>query len=249
MPRVTSDHCPIMLQCGDGDHRKSYFKFENWWLNVDGFEGLVHSWWNEFEVEGCPDYKLSVKLNMLKQKLKDWNKSVCGELCNRKDSLLKELADIDLAQNTRTLSEDELLVRATVLVELEDLAKNEESRWRQKSRVLGLKQGDNNTRFFQRMAASHKRYNNSDRLIINGEEVKDREAIKVNMIEFYRKLYTESEMWRPSFEYVNCPRISQEEQDWLERPFTEEEVLNIIKQCDGDKAPGPDGYTMSFFKV
>jgi len=63
------------------------------------------------------------------------------------------------------------------------------------------------------------------------------------------KLYTESEMWRPSFEYVNCPRISQEEQDWLERPFTEEEVLNIIKQCDGDKAPGPDGYTMSFFKV
>ncbi|WMV32615.1 hypothetical protein MTR67_026000 [Solanum verrucosum] len=56
-------------------------------------------------------------------------------------------------------------------------------------------------------------------------------------------------MWRHSFEYVNCPRISQEEQDWLERPFTEEEVLNIIKQCDGDKAPGPDGYTMSFFKV
>ncbi|KAG5602255.1 hypothetical protein H5410_033625 [Solanum commersonii] len=185
---------------------KSYFKFENWWLNVDGFEGLVHSWWNEFEVEGCHDYKLSVKLNMLKKKLKDWSKSVCGELCNMKDSLLKELADIDLAQNTRTLSEDELLVRAAVLVELEDLAKNEESRWRQK-------------------------------LIINGEEVKDREAIKVNMIEFYRKLYTESEMWKPSFEYVNCPRISQEEQDWLERPFTEE-VLNIIKQCDGDKALG-----------
>jgi len=115
---------------------------------------------------------------------------VCGELCNRKDSVLKELVDIDLAQNTRTLSEDELLVRATVLVELEDLAKNEESRWRQKSRVLWLKQGDNNTRFFQRMATSHKRYNNIDRLIINGEEVKDREAIKVNMIEFYRKLET-----------------------------------------------------------
>ncbi|WMV32614.1 hypothetical protein MTR67_025999 [Solanum verrucosum] len=128
--------------------RKSYFKFENWWLNVDGFEGLVHSWWNEFEVEGCPNYKLSVKLKMLKQKLKDWSKSVCGELCNRKDSVLKELVDIDLAQNTRTLSEDELLVRATVLVELEDLAKNEESRWRQKSRVLWQKQGDNNTRFF-----------------------------------------------------------------------------------------------------
>lgn len=61
------------------------------------------------------------------------------------------------------------------------------------------------------------------------KEVKDREAIKVDMIEFYRKLYTESEMWRPSCEYVNCPRISEEEQDWPQRPFTEE-VLKIIKQ-------------------
>ncbi|WMV54956.1 hypothetical protein MTR67_048341 [Solanum verrucosum] len=70
MPRVTSDHCPIILQCGDWDQRKSYFKFENWWLNVDGFEGLVHSWWNEFEVEGCPDYNLSVKLKMLNKNSK-----------------------------------------------------------------------------------------------------------------------------------------------------------------------------------
>ena len=26
-------------------------------------------------------------------------------------------------------------------------------------------------------------------------------------------------------------------------------MLNIIKHCDGDKAPWPDGFTMSFFKV
>ncbi|CAN4090148.1 unnamed protein product [Withania somnifera] len=68
------------------------------------------------------------------------------------------------------------------------------------------------------------------------------------MIEFYKKLYTETEVWRPSFEFVNCPRISQEEQQWLQRPFSEAEVLNIVKQCDGDKAPGPDGFSMSFFK-
>jgi len=33
----------------------------------------------------------------------------------------------------------------------------------------------------------------------------------------------------------------------MQRPFTEE-VLGCLKQCDGDKAPGPDGFTMSFFK-
>jgi len=182
MPRVTSDHSPIMLQCGDWWQNKSYFKFENWWLKVDGFKGLVDSWWSEFVVEGCPDYKLSMKLKLLKQKLKEWSKQIGGELGTKKNKLLSELGDIDLAQDSRLLTEDELMVRATILVELEELAKIEESRWRQKSRILWLKQGDNNTRFFQRMATAHKRYNNIDRLIISGEEVKEPEDIKLNMM-------------------------------------------------------------------
>lgn len=32
MPRVNSDHCLILLQCGDWLKQRSYFKFENWWL-------------------------------------------------------------------------------------------------------------------------------------------------------------------------------------------------------------------------
>jgi hypothetical protein len=34
----------------------------------------------------------------------------------------------------------------------------------------------------------------------------------------------------------------------LEEPFTEEEVLAVIKDIAGDKAPGPDGYIGIFFK-
>ncbi|WMV49678.1 hypothetical protein MTR67_043063 [Solanum verrucosum] len=68
------------------------------------------------------------------------------------------------------------------------------------------------------------------------------------MIDFYAKLYSETESWRPSFDFVGCPTVSTEENEWLQRPFTEEEVLLIIKKCEGDKAPGPDGFTMDFFK-
>ncbi|WMV52976.1 hypothetical protein MTR67_046361 [Solanum verrucosum] len=37
--------------------------------------------------------------------------------------------------------------------------------------------------------------------------------------------------WRPPFVMMNCPRISQEEQEWMQRPFSEEEVecWEIIK--------------------
>ena len=34
----------------------------------------------------------------------------------------------------------------------------------------------------------------------------------------------------------------------LERPFELEEVVQVLKDVQGDKAPGPDGYTMAFFQ-
>lgn len=32
LPRITSDHCSILLECGDWKKGKGYFKFENMWL-------------------------------------------------------------------------------------------------------------------------------------------------------------------------------------------------------------------------
>lgn len=38
-----------------------------------------------------------------------------------------------------------------------------------------------------------------------------------------------------------------EEQQRLTRRFEKEQVLEGIKMCAADKAPGPDGYTLIFF--
>jgi hypothetical protein len=34
----------------------------------------------------------------------------------------------------------------------------------------------------------------------------------------------------------------------LENPFSEEEVVTALQQMIGDKAPGPDGFTIAFFQ-
>ena len=34
----------------------------------------------------------------------------------------------------------------------------------------------------------------------------------------------------------------------MEDPFLEEEVVDALGTLAGDKAPGPDGFTMAFFK-
>ena len=48
------------------------------------------------------------------------------------------------------------------------------------------------------------------------------------------------------YEGVILNQISQQEADTLELPFMEEEVHSALMDMNGDKAPGPDGFTVVF---
>ena len=52
---------------------------------------------------------------------------------------------------------------------------------------------------------------------------------------------------RPVLDDVEFFSISVEDASWLDRPFKEEEVFGVINDFNGDKAPGPDGFSMVFF--
>ena len=47
---------------------------------------------------------------------------------------------------------------------------------------------------------------------------------------------------------VDFSSISVEDASWLDRPFEEEEVFGVINEFNGDKAFGPDGFSMAFFQ-
>uniref|UniRef100_A0A2N9FWW1 Reverse transcriptase domain-containing protein n=1 Tax=Fagus sylvatica TaxID=28930 RepID=A0A2N9FWW1_FAGSY len=42
--------------------------------------------------------------------------------------------------------------------------------------------------------------------------------------------------------------MSSEDAAWIERPFDEDEVFNVVKGFNSDKAPGPDGFSSGFFQ-
>jgi len=247
MQRILSDHSPITLQGGSWKKSKSYFKFENWWLGTEGFIDRVRTWWNSFDYTGRPDYILASKLKALKHKLKEWSRSEQGNLGQQRKSLLEKLAAMENIATDRGLTEDEATEKARLLLNLEDLIKNEEIYWRQRSRSIWLKEGDKNTKFFHKIANAHKRYNNIDQLLVQGNIVQEPKRIQGEIVEFYQKLYTEELQWRPANNFLNCPRLTGEEKEDLERSFDEEEVLRCLKQCATDKAPGPDGFTMGFY--
>ena len=80
LQRVISDHTPLLLQCGEWLTSKSYFKFENGWLHTKDFNGKVKNWLKSFNYSGKPDCVLGAKLKALKIKLKEWSKTIQGNL-------------------------------------------------------------------------------------------------------------------------------------------------------------------------
>jgi hypothetical protein len=74
--------------------------------------------------------------------------------------------------------------------------------------------------------------------MINGEMSSDKEAISTSITQFYRDLYLEGVSRRPLLDGLEFSMISNEDSDWLGRPFEEEEVLRVIQRFNGDKVPG-----------
>ena len=171
-----------------------------------------------------------------------------GHVEVRIKKLWNDLSVLENIEESWGLSAEERVKMGRIRDELEKTILLEEICWRQKSSVLCVREGDRNTKFFHRIANSHKRVNFIDRLMVNGVLSSDPTAIANCNSQFYRQLYFEDVGHRPVLNDVDFSRISMEDASWLDRPFEEEEVVGVINDFNGDKAPGPDGFSMAFFK-
>ena len=81
LPRLCSDHFPILLKCGATPYGRSPFRFENMWLKSEGFHEKVKRWWESYVFQGSPSFVLVCKLRALKQDLKIWNEEEFWEHC------------------------------------------------------------------------------------------------------------------------------------------------------------------------
>ena len=85
--------------------------------------------------------------------------------------------------------------------------------------MLCIKDGDNNTKFFHKVANSQRRYNHISMLEVNRVIYKDESKMVNQAVQFYRNLYKEIEDWRPFVEGLEFDQIEGLERDWLERRF------------------------------
>ena len=113
--------------------------------------------------------------------------------------------------------------------------------------MLCIKERDNNTKFFHRMANSHRMYNHLRTLEVDGVVFEEEFEVTNKVVQFYKNLYKESEGWRPFVEGLEFDYIGDTERVWLERKFEKEEILQVVNDLEGDKAPSPDRFTMAFY--
>ncbi|KAL5842636.1 hypothetical protein ACOSQ3_013239 [Xanthoceras sorbifolium] len=91
LPRLNSDHCPILLHL-DSPHIPrgilKLFRFKAMWLKHEHFPSLILDKWDL--VEG----NINLKLHMLSEFVKNWNKVEFGCIFNKKKRVLARLQGI-----------------------------------------------------------------------------------------------------------------------------------------------------------
>lgn len=154
--------------------------------------GLLRDGGHLLKYQECLILSWLGKLKLLKSKLTEWNIAYGGNLKKKKTIQLNQINSFDVLQEQRPLNENELLERASLHMEFQDLAKNKEISWRKRSRTSWLKQGDKNTKFFfKKIANSQIRFNHIDKQEVQGNLIIHPVETR-NDIVSYHNLYSET---------------------------------------------------------
>lgn len=176
------------------------------------------------------------------------NKTHNGNILKRKQSILERIQILDYQEEKDELSNQERHERMALKDYLHTILLQEEILWRRSARIQCIKNGDKNTKFFHAYASARKRKNTISKVEANGTHLDNQDDIREAFIEFYSNLYCTT---GPSDIRLNWKQLFGEErldQSKLEKPFTEDEIKAAVFSSAKDKAPGPDGFPMSFYE-
>jgi hypothetical protein len=87
-----------------------------------------------------------------------------------------------------------------------------------------------------------------EKLEVDGTLYTSDSDIRNKAVDYYVSLYTENEAWRPSVDDLPFSMIGDMDRSMLTSRFEKDEILQVIKDLQGDKSLGPDGFTMAFYQ-
>ncbi|KAG7579838.1 Ribonuclease H domain [Arabidopsis thaliana x Arabidopsis arenosa] len=246
LPFFSSDHAPIYVQLSPeerGNPSRRPFRFEAAWLTHESFKELLAASWKD-------DLKTPEALKVMRRTLKKWNKDVFGDVQKRKDQLMQEITDVqDLLDQSQT---DTLLAKESELLKEFDLVlEQEEILWFQKSREKWIVLGERNTKYFHTSTIIRRRRNRIEALKDDeGRWVVESQELEKLAVDYYQRLYSMVDIDQEvdSLPKEGFTRLTREELQELNKPFSPKEIENSVRSMGKYKAPGPDGFQPVFYQ-
>ncbi|KAK9024606.1 hypothetical protein V6N11_004764 [Hibiscus sabdariffa] len=245
LTKAISDHNAILLHSESSNWGLKPFKIFNRWLQKEGFDDLMASIFSNQSRDGHVGGKGGL-LRESKMAIKTWAKNQCYD---RKESINKlelQIKDLEGKIQSGVLPSTSMAQVSCLRAELWKLFREEEQEWLQKSRLRWFAEADRNTKFFHIYASLLRKNNQVSRLSVGNRELSDprlnKEAVKNHFsLEYNKILAIEVETMNLPFKKLQPVRVS-----FLESEFSEEEIWVVIRDSDGNRAPGPDGFNASF---
>jgi hypothetical protein len=187
-------------------------------------------------------------LRKLAKDLQRWNRKHVGSV---RDQLLvanEIILQLDIAQESRPLSEPELQLRRGLKKRVLGLASLERTIARQRARVAAIRDGDTATQFFRISAASRRRRNHIARLRHGDAVVESQEEKEALATDFFLEVLGSASHRAHDLSLASLS-LAPLALDGLEVAFSEDEAWAAVKAMPANKSPGPDGYSWEFYRA
>eukprot|EP00253_Pinus_taeda_P012913 PITA_12913 len=197
---------------------------------------------------------LQQRLKRIKSKLKAWNKKEFGNILKARIETKQKLQEINQINITKGFNEERQKLTNSLQEEWEDQRLQEEIFWRQKSRIQWIKEGERNTKFFHKSTMAHRAHNRITKIKDSqGIELVSHKDMESSLVQHFFNIAKEPMEDKSRFidqftQYI--PKlVTREDNHNLNKPVSEEEISEVIKEMQSGKALGPDGFNVDFFKT
>ena len=206
------------------------------------FENVLKKWdYLKMEIRG-----LTIKFSARKKK----SQNNYLQIWERRAEKLKKDIEVQLVQGYPV--EREQLAYEEAKEEIEVIIEKRVMGSKIRSRTNWFLYGEKPSSYFAKLEKFN--YNRKNRYVIkkeNGTLVHNPSEILKIQHEYYRKLYTKVELPEDNLGYLDklqAPKLSVEDKDRLDQPIQPEEIVQAMKDFDNNKAPGPDGFPIEFYR-
>lgn len=164
-------------------------------------------------------------------------------------ALAKEvLHRLEIAQDDRMLTPAESWLKNRLKKHSLLVSSLKRTMARTRSRILWLKYGDANTKFFH-LHAKHRKRKKFVATLVHGDEILTSHEDKAAAVDdFFSTLIGKNQDRDQTFD-LEVLGLSHHNLADLDAPCSERKVWETIMLLPSDKAPGPDGFTGRFYKV